>query len=76
MTADRVPAAVPHYEAALKLNPNDAEAHHNLGAAYARLDRFAEAKACFATAVRLRPDYADAVRHLQQVRSVLGESVK
>jgi Flp pilus assembly protein TadD len=72
LDTDRVAAAVPHFESAIRLSPNDAEAHHNLGVAHARLEQWPEARREFETALRLKPDYSDARRHLEQLRTLLG----
>jgi tetratricopeptide (TPR) repeat protein len=44
------------YLAVLQLNPDSAEAHHNLGTALAQLNRLEEAIAHFEKAVDIRPD--------------------
>ena len=69
---DRAAEAIPHYEAAARLRPNDPEARHNLGVACARLERWQEARAAFDEALQLKPDYADALRHRQQLRDLTG----
>jgi tetratricopeptide (TPR) repeat protein len=52
-TSGRLPEAIAHYEAALRLDPRYAAAHHNLGFAYQHVGRMEEAKAQFAEAARL-----------------------
>ena len=69
---DHVPAAVEHYSGRRETTPDDAEAHHNLGVAYARLERWAEARVEFEKALSLKPDYTDARRNLEQLKAVLG----
>ncbi len=54
---DKLADAAAHYEAALRSEPNYAEAHSNLGAVLLRQGRFDEALAHYATAVRLKPEY-------------------
>ncbi len=54
---NRLSEAVKHYEAALRAEPNYAEAHNNLGSVLVRQRRFDEALAHHAAAVRLRPEY-------------------
>ena len=49
-----------------------AEVHNNLGAAYASLGRLPEASACYRQALRLKPDYADALNNLGLVQAVEG----
>ena len=46
---------MPHFEAALKLRPDYAEAHSNLALAYQALANFAAASEHFREAARLRP---------------------
>jgi len=50
--------ALPHLEAALRLNPRYALAHNNMGNALDKLGRYAEAAAAYQTALRLKPDDA------------------
>ncbi len=54
---DNLAEAAQHYEAALKAEPNYAEAHNNLGGVLLRQRRFDEAVAHYSAAVRLRPEY-------------------
>ena len=51
--------------------PDDDYAHVGLGLACARQDRFQEAAEHLALAVAMRPDRADYVRHLEQVRATI-----
>ena len=44
----------------IRLNPNNADAHRNLGISLAMLDRLPEALVEFRTAVNLNPDDANA----------------
>ncbi len=54
---DKLAEAVKHYEAALKVEPNYAEAHNNFGEVLLRQGRFDEALAHYLAAVRLKPEY-------------------
>jgi Flp pilus assembly protein TadD len=57
--------AIIEYNAALRLKPDDAEAHNNLGNAYVKRNRFDEAVNEFMTALELKPDFAEAHNNLQ-----------
>jgi protein arginine N-methyltransferase 7 len=48
----------------VKLAPNDAQAHQNLGSTYLELERLAEAEACFRQALDLNPYYLPAHNNL------------
>ena len=48
------------YQEAIRLKPDYAEAHYNLGVAYGELGRYQEEIAAYQEAIRLKPDYADA----------------
>ena len=52
---------------AVRLSPNQADAHSNLGAVLSRQGRFDEAKAHFGEALRLNPNHADARKNLELV---------
>jgi tetratricopeptide (TPR) repeat protein len=57
----RLPDAIAHYEAALRLKPDFTEAHYNLANALAQMPgRLTAAAAHYETALRLRPNYAAA----------------
>jgi len=59
-SAGRLPEAIPHYEATVKLQPNFAEAYFHLGNALANTGRASEAVRAFTAALRLRPDSLEA----------------
>src|SRR5439155_5172212 len=54
------PSALHHFEAAIRANPQFAEARYNLGLAYAAQNRAADAIAQFKEVVRVQPDFTDA----------------
>jgi len=56
--------AIRHYQEALRRQPDRAEAHNNLGAAFHQQGRTGEAIREFQEALRLKPDYAGARRNL------------
>jgi Flp pilus assembly protein TadD len=57
-TPSRLPEAVEHLQAALRLNPDSVSTHSDLGTALARMGRTPEAIAEFQTALRIKPDSA------------------
>ena len=66
----RTADALACYEEALRLRPDYAVAHYNLGNTLLKLRRWSEAKRHFAEAVRLAPDLGAAremLEHLQDV---------
>jgi tetratricopeptide (TPR) repeat protein len=65
--------ALPALMAALRLLPDDAGVHHNLGNAFARLGRFDNAVSSYRRAVVLNPDFAEAFNHLAQALMNLGQ---
>jgi tetratricopeptide (TPR) repeat protein len=68
-TPARVPEAVAEYEAALRLDPQFAEAYCNLGTVLLGLpDRRADARAQFEAALRIRPDLEPARRMVERLR--------
>jgi tetratricopeptide (TPR) repeat protein len=54
--------------------PGSAEAQQRLGSVYQLQGRLAEAKACFGMALKLDPDYVDALIGLGQVETQEGET--
>jgi Flp pilus assembly protein TadD len=54
-TNGRPDAAIPHFETALRLNPDFADAHLNLALALRQLGRTQEAASHYSEAVRLNP---------------------
>ena len=61
----RLDEAIKEYQAALMLNPYDADAHYNLGLVYERRGRPDEAIREYQAALRLNPDDADAHKKLE-----------
>ena len=61
--------AVGHYEQALRIQPNLAVVHFDLGNALVRLGRVPEAIQQYEAAVRLKPDYAEAQNALARLRA-------
>jgi tetratricopeptide (TPR) repeat protein len=71
--------AIAHFQESLRLFPDHAEAHNNLGLAYQRLGRFEDARREHAEAVRLQPDGVEARYNLgidEQALGHLEEAVK
>ena len=60
----RMPDAISEYERAVRIYPNYADAHNNLGALLLQSGRTTEAVAEYQAAVRLDPDYPDAHSNL------------
>ena len=56
----KIEEAIAHYEQALRIKPDDAEAHNNLAVALLQTGRINEAIAQFEQALQLKPDYAEA----------------
>jgi tetratricopeptide (TPR) repeat protein len=62
--------AIENLEQALRINPNLAEAHYNLGGALQRAGRLAEAIQHYEEALRLKPDFVQAQTALARARAV------
>jgi len=71
-TPGRLDEAVARYEEALRLRPDYAEAHNNLGNALESMGRTPEAIAHLEEALRLKPDYAEAHNDLGIALSSAG----
>jgi tetratricopeptide (TPR) repeat protein len=68
--------AVLEYRDGLRLKPDDARAHYNLGVALKNLGQLVEAEAECRTAVRLLPDYTEAQFMLADIMADLGRLVE
>jgi tetratricopeptide (TPR) repeat protein len=64
------------YRRALKLKPQLALAHHNLGVVSRQLGRYKEAEICLRTAIAIVPEYADAFFNLGLVLAKLNQSTE
>jgi Tfp pilus assembly protein PilF len=60
----RLDEAVVHYQHALRLRPDYAYTHNNLGLALAAQGKLADAITAYTEAIRLRPDYVNAYNNL------------
>ncbi len=64
----RIPEAIGHFNAALKLNPDSGEPHNNLGNAYSKLPgRLADAIAEYQLALKYRPKFPEAENNLGRI---------
>ena len=63
-----------HYEQALRIKPDYAEAHNNLGIALAQTGKIEEAIAHYEQALRIKPDYAEAHNNLGIALAQTGKS--
>ena len=68
----RIPESVVAKEKAVKLAPNDADAHSNLGNILQELGRLDEAEASYNQAIALKPDYLEAHSNLGITLQELG----
>ena len=68
----RLPEAMTHFEAALRIDRDFPDAHNNRGTALVTLGRLPEATAELEEALRLRPDYVEALVNLGNVREREG----
>jgi len=73
----RLNEAVAQYEEALRIRPDSAEAHANLGDALSTMpDRLDDAVAQYEASLRLRPDSAEAHNNLGLVLNAQGRSAE
>jgi tetratricopeptide (TPR) repeat protein len=69
-----MPDAIAQFEAAVRINPDLAEAHNNLGRALAEVPgRLADAIAQFEAALRVNPDSAQTRERLNEALAKLHE---
>jgi Flp pilus assembly protein TadD len=61
------------YEEVVALNPRDADALNNIGAAFFQLARYGEAEGYLRRAIAIRPDYPDAHSNLGAVQRARGD---
>jgi Flp pilus assembly protein TadD len=66
----RFQEAVGHYREALRIRPNFALTHNNLGLALQNLGRLDEAATHYQRALQLKPDYAAARTNLRTIQSL------
>jgi len=64
--------AVEHYQEALRLRPDYAEAHNNLASALGRQERWDEAIGHYRRALEIRPDFDAARDNLDRILSESG----
>jgi protein O-GlcNAc transferase len=64
--------ALPAFQKAAELMPNEADAHYNLGVAQRRAGLIADAAASYRRAIQFKPDYAEAHSNLGNVLKDLG----
>jgi tetratricopeptide (TPR) repeat protein len=66
--------AMMNFNKAIRINPNNAEAHYNLGNAYLSQSRLAMAAGEYRKAIGARPNYAKAYGNLAVALASMGES--
>ena len=65
--------ALPAFQKASELMPNEPDAHYNLGVALKSLGLLADAAASYRRALKIKPDYAEAHSNLGNVLKDLGQ---
>ncbi len=65
--------ALPAFQKAAILMPNDAQAHFNLGSVLKGLGRFEEAIACFRKALQINPTYSEALNNMGNAQNDIGK---
>ncbi len=73
MQAKRYPEAVAAFQRAVKVRPDFAEAHSNLGYSLRNTGRIDQAIAAYREAIRLKPDLAEAREYLGVAYLVKGD---
>jgi len=64
--------AIEAYKQAIRIKPDIAEAHYNLGVAYGKSGMYREAMEAYKQAIRIKPDYAEAHYNLGVIYSKSG----
>ncbi len=72
--AGRLPEAIDHYRAAVRIKPTFPDVHNDLGAALLGVGRAPEALEEFRTALRLEPNYAATLGNLGDVLMQMGRT--
>ncbi|GAB4244142.1 MAG: hypothetical protein Kow0049_33950 [Stanieria sp.] len=67
---------IEQYQQLIKLNPERAEFHADLGSLYASQQQWPKAIACYQTAIKLNPNFAGAYRNLARVLTQTGNQPK
>jgi tetratricopeptide (TPR) repeat protein len=68
----RIPEAIEQFHKALRMNPNNAEVHANLGLALLASGQPRESIPEFEVALRLNPELEGAAESLQRAQAQLG----
>ena len=74
--AGRRDEALVRFQVALRLAPNDADLHGNVGVALGTLGKYPEAAGELQAAIRLRPGFIDAHHNLAQILRSLGKNLE
>ena len=75
-TRKKLQVAEDFYKETLKKNPDDVEAHNNLGVILFQLGKLQEAKSSYQKAIQINPKYLNAHKNLAAVFKLLGELQK
>ena len=62
--------AISYFKAVLKINPNNDEAHNNLGMVLTQKGKFDEAVTHFSYALRINPSFEKARKNLEFVKGI------
>jgi len=65
-----------YYQEVLKIDPNFADAHNNLGNIFKELKDYQKAKSCYEKVIAINPNYADAHYNFGILLKELGENQK
>ncbi len=72
--AGKVSEAVGHYQRALRIDPDYAEAHNDLGTVLLQKGRLSDALGQYEQALRIKPDFAEAHNNLGTALAQLGRA--